>query len=286
MSATTVRPSGQDTHAPSWEARLALSFERVGGVHTLVRRRHFGPLRVQRPFHPDARGPCQVIVLHPPGGIVGGDRLLLDVTVGEHAEALITTPGATKFYRSLGPIAQQEARLRVGRAGMLEWLPQETLLFDSARARIETRVELAPGARFLGWEILGLGLPASGRPFEHGSCRSGWEVWREGKPLWIDRARFCGDERMSAAWGLAGHSVAASLIFVGGGPSSLDVVRAHLEERPIDGRTGATRLGEVLVCRVLASCTRHVLDLFSGLRDQLRCAVLDAPASVPRIWAT
>jgi urease accessory protein len=226
-------------------------------------------------------------VLHPPGGIVGGDRLFLDIEVGEEAAALITTPGATRFYRSSGATALQQTTLRVGPAGQLEWLPQETLLFDSARAQIETRVELAPGARFLGWEITGLGLPASGRAFESGACHSRWEIWREAEPLWIDRAHFCGgDERLEAAWGLAGHNVAASLIFVGGGPSSLDAVRAHLAEQPFDGRAAATRLGEVLVCRALAHSTRHVLDLFSAVRDRLRSSVLDAPASMPRIWAT
>ena len=287
MSAAAVLSWEAGPHPPGWEAALELGFERVGGATTLVRRRHRGPLRVQRPFQPDPGGPCQVIVLHPPGGIVGGDHLSVDVAVGEQAEALITTPGATKFYRSLGATARQQTTLRVDPAGLLEWLPQETLLFDGARAQIETRVDLARGARFLGWEITGLGLPASGRPFERGACHSHWQVWREAEPLWIDRAHLCGgDERLDADWGLAGHTVTASLVFVGGGPSCLDVVRAQLAAQPFDGRTGATQLGEVLVCRVLAHSTRHVLDLFSAVRNRLRCDVLDAPASTPRIWAT
>jgi len=287
MSAAAVLSWQAGPQPPGWEATLELGFERVGGATTLVRRRHRGPLRVQRPFHPDPAGPCQVIVLHPPGGIVGGDRLFLDVAVGERAEALITTPGAAKFYRSLGPTARQETTLRVESAGLLEWLPQETLLFDGARARIETRVELAAGARFLGWEIMGLGLPASNRAFERGACHTHWQIWREAEPLWIDRAHLCGgDERLEAEWGLAGHSVAASLVFVGGGPSCLDVVRDQLTEQPFDGRAAATRLGEVLVCRALAHSTRHVLDLFSAVRNRLRCDVLGAPASTPRIWAT
>jgi len=253
----------------------------------LVRRRHRGPLRVQRPFRSDAGEPCQVIVLHPPGGIVGGDRLSLDVSVGSHAQALITTPGATKFYRSPHATALQRTTLNVSSAGLLEWLPQETLLFDGARAQIETRVELAAGARFLGWEITGLGLPESGRQFERGACRTRWEIRRQGEPLWIDRAHlYGGDERLEAAWGLAGHSVAASLVFVGAGPSCLDGVRTVLGEHPFDGRAAATCLGEVLVCRALASRTRHVLDLFSAVRDRLRCAVLNAPAARPRIWST
>jgi urease accessory protein len=287
MSTAAVLSSEPDAHASGWQASLELSFERVGTATTLVRRRHRGPLRVQRPFHPDREGPCQVIVLHPPGGIVGGDSLSLDVAVGEQAQALITTPGATKFYRSAGATARQQTTLHVGPAGLLEWLPQETLLFDGARAQIETRVELAPGARFLGWDITGLGLPASGRAFERGTCHTRWQIWREAEPLWIDRAHLCGgDERLVAGWGLAGYSVAASLVFVGGGPSCLDVTRALLAEQPIDGRAAATRLGEVVVCRVLAHSTRCVLDLFSAVRDRLRCAVLDAPASAPRIWAT
>ena len=287
MSAATVFSTAAGAHPPGWEASLELGFERVGGTHTLVRRRHRGPLRVQRPFYPDPDGPCQVIVLHPPGGIGGGDRLFLDIAVGSQAQALVTTPGAAKFYRSAGATALQETTLRVGPAGLLEWLPQETLLFDGARAQIETRVDLARGARFLGGEITGLGLPASGRPFERGACHSHWQVWREAAPLWIDRAHLCGgDERLDADWGLAGHSVTASLVFVGGGPSSLDAVRAHLAEQPFDGRAAAPRLGAVLVCRALAHSTRHVLDLFSAVRDRLRSSVLDAPASMPRIWAT
>jgi len=287
MSAAAVLSCEAGPHPLGWEATLELGFERFREATRLVRRRHRGPLRVQRPFLPDPEGPCQVIVLHPPGGIVGGDRLSLEVCVGERAEALVTTPGATKFYRSLGATARQQTRLRVAPAGLLEWLPQETLLFDGARAEIETKVELDATGGFLGWEITGLGLPASGRPFERGACRSSWQIWREGEPLWIDRAHFCGgDERLEAAWGLAGYSVSASLVFVGDDPSCLDVVRSELAAQPLEGRVGATRMGDVLVCRVLAHSTRHVLDLFSAVRKRLRCDVLHAPASTPRIWAT
>ena len=287
MSTLTGHPPAASADLAGWEATLELGFECVGSATHLVRRRHRGPLRVQRPFHPDRGGPCQVIVLHPPGGVVGGDRLFLDVAVGEQAQALITTPGATRFYRSAGASALQQTALRVAAGGLLEWLPQEMLLFDSAQTRIDTRVELARGARFLGWEITGLGLPESGRAFERGSCLNRWEIWREAEPLWIDRAEWNGgDERLGAAWGLAGHSVVASLVFVGGGPSTLDVARTHLAVRPFDGRAAAPRVGDVLVWRALAHSTRHVLDLFSSLRDRLRSDVLEAPASMPRIWAT
>jgi urease accessory protein len=287
MSAAPPLLSPAGAQPPGWEARLELGFERVDGANTLVRRRHRGPLRVQRPFQPDPEGPCQVIVLHPPGGVVGGDRLSIDVRLGERAEALLTTPGATKFYRSLGATALQQTSLRVAPGALLEWLPLETLLFDGARAQLETSVQLAPGASFLGWEITGLGLPASGRPFETGSCHTRWQIWREAKPLWIDRAHLCGgDERLQAEWGLAGHSVTASLIFAGAGELGRDEVRACLAEHAFEGRTATTTLGEVLICRVLADSTRPVLELFSNVRDRLRRTVLDAPASTPRIWAT
>ncbi|MFP8874900.1 MAG: urease accessory protein UreD [Myxococcota bacterium] len=270
-----------------WEAVLELGFERVGGVTTLVRRRHRGPLRVQRPFHPDPAGPCQVIVLHPPGGVVGGDRLSLDVAVGERAEVLLTTPGASRFYRSLGATALQESNMRVARGGFLEWLPQETLVYDGAQVQLDTRVQLAPGARFLGWEITCLGLPASGRAFRNGSCHTRWEIWRDGVPLWIDRGQWlAGDERLEAAWGLAGHSVVASLVFVAPDADSLDVVRAQSAQSGFDGPVATTRLGEVVVCRALAHGTRPVLDLFSGVRTRLRRSILSGPASAPRIWAT
>ena len=115
---------------------------------------------MQRPFFPEGREVCHVYLLHPPGGIVGGDRLQVEARVGAGAHALLTTPAATKVYRSAGPAAAQEAELVVARDGVLEWLPQETIVYDGADVALATRARLERGARFLGLDLLCFGLPA------------------------------------------------------------------------------------------------------------------------------
>jgi len=162
-----------DLAGQGWRAELELRFEQRHGRTRLAHRWHRGPLRIQRPFYPSfpsfpsslsdpsslshsapaglAGGDaCQVVILHPPGGVVGGDRLSIDVELKAGSRALITTPGATKFYRSAGPEAVQQTRIRVADGATLEWTPQETILFDRSLSRIDTLVDLEPGARFLG----------------------------------------------------------------------------------------------------------------------------------------
>ena len=124
---------------------------------------HRGPLVVQRPFLPEGPGVCHVYVLHPPGGLVGGDELTIDVEVDAGAHALVTTPAASKVYRTTGAVARQVQRLRVAGGATLEWLPQEAILYDGARAALETRVELATGARFIGIDAVCFGLPGGPR---------------------------------------------------------------------------------------------------------------------------
>ncbi|CAN0465315.1 unnamed protein product, partial [Phaeothamnion confervicola] len=145
-----------------WRAELDLEFALRGARTRLTAQRHCGPLLVQRPFHPEAGDVCHAYLIHPPAGIVGGDELHLSVQVHSHAQVLLTTPAATRFYRSSALVSQLKQQFVVADHASLEWLPQENLLFDSARARIATSVHLAPHARFIGWEILCLGRPACG----------------------------------------------------------------------------------------------------------------------------
>ena len=171
----------------------------------LLRNGQRGPLAVQRPFSPEGRGVSHVTLLHPPGGLVGGDRLSIGVEVGEGAHALLTTPAATKHYRSAGPTARQQQRFTVAGGGTLEWLPQETILFDGAISELRTRVELARGRAFIGIDLLCFGLPARAERFARGRCRQRLEVWRGDRPLFIERGDFDGDAPVHAArWGLGG----------------------------------------------------------------------------------
>ncbi len=190
-------PTGREPAAPElaargWEATLDIAFVALGGATVLLRNGQRGPLAVQRPFSPEGREVSHVTLLHPPGGLVGGDRLSFGVEVGEGAHALITTPAAAKHYRSAGPTARQQQRFTVAGGGILEWLPHETILFDGAISELSTRVELAAGAAFIGLDLVCFGLPARAERFARGRCRQRLELWRGDHPLFIERGDFDG----------------------------------------------------------------------------------------------
>ena len=150
-------------------------------------------------------------LLHPPGGVVGGDVLDVAVHAGPDSRVLITTPAANKLYRSAGPCAQLTQTLRVDAGAQLEWLPQPTIAFAGVHARVATRVDLAPGGRFIGWEILCLGRPDSGERYA-GQLGMALELWQDGAPLWLERARYDGTALLDAPFGLRGHCVSGTLL--------------------------------------------------------------------------
>ena len=269
----------------AWRARLELDFDAHAGRSVLAARRHSGPLRVQRPFYPEGERVCHVYLLHPPGGVVGGDELVIDVVVAAGAAVLLTTPAAGKFYRSNGAVARQNHRLRVAAEAMLEWLPQESILFDGARAELSTRVELARGAGFIGWEIGCLGRPGAGERFTHGALRQRVELWREGAPLYIEHARYEeGAAALTAPWGLAGCAVTGTLLCVNDGLGLVEQVREAVT--PAAGLFSATQVDGVLICRYLGEHADEARQCFETAWGVLRPALLQRPACAPRIWAT
>ena len=195
-----------------WQARLELRLEAAQGRTRLAHCRHSGPLRVQRAFFPERLSPstastptaepCHIYVLHPPGGLVSGDALQIEVECGERAHALLTTPAAGKFYRQRAPrIALVTQMLRI-EGGTLEWLPQENIYYPDSAVRLCTRVRLDSTARFIGWELHCLGLPASAAALGRGSVRTTMELWLGERPLLLERLLLEG-ESLSARWGLA-----------------------------------------------------------------------------------
>ncbi|MGH8611371.1 MAG: urease accessory protein UreD [Gammaproteobacteria bacterium] len=267
-----------------WEARIELGFELRHG-RTVMARRHYGPLAVQKPFYPEGEV-CHTYLLHPPGGIVGGDRLTIEATVGNSGRALLTTPAAAKIYRSVRDASVQEYHLKIAPGGALEWLPQETILFAHCRAVTATRVEVERGAAFIGWEILCLGRPASDERFDAGSCRQRMEVWREGTPLMIERARLeGGSSLLSARWGLMGRAVLGTLVAVPANHALLEAVREAVLPTPGD-LFSATLLGEVLLCRCLADHGETARRCFTSAWSAIRPHLLGRPACYPRIWST
>ena len=126
----------------TWHGRLSLHYSR-DGERTVAHDRHEGPLRVLKALYPEGPGICHHVLVHPPGGIVGGDVLDIDATLDAGAQALITTPGATRFYRSSGAAAAQQATLRVVDGARLEWLPLETIAYRGCIGETRVRMELA-----------------------------------------------------------------------------------------------------------------------------------------------
>jgi urease accessory protein len=265
--------------APGWHAELELQFAHRAGRTYLAKRRHVGPLRVQRTFHPEG-AVCHAYLVHPPGGVVGGDELQLQVDVGCKAHALLTTPAATKFYRTAGPIARQTHCLRVD--GTLEWLPQETIFYSGARAHTATHLQLSADARVLAWEIACLGLPARQEDFTAGELALDFELWVQHRPLLIDRLRIhAQDEVRTACWGLGGHRAIGILVAYPGSTALLTALR----EVAAAG-VAATLVDGVLVCRCVAQQAHEVRRAFVAAWQILRPALLDREALPPRIWAT
>lgn len=266
--------------ADSWHAELALRFARRRERTVLVDRHQRGPLTVQRPFYPEADGVCHTYLLHPPAGIVGGDDLALRFDVDPGAHALLTTPAATRWYTSRGPRARVDQHARVADGAAFEWLPQETLLFDGARARLATRIDLRGTARFCGWEIVGLGRPACGERFRSGSIDCRFELSRDGEPLLFERWR--GDGGLP---GLGGQTACATFVATSAAPPLLDAARAAL---PAAARAvcAATLIGDVLIVRGLAPNCEPLIATFTALWAAVRPALLGRAAVPPRIWRT
>lgn len=271
-----------------WKARRALRFAHADGVTRLQESQGYGPLGVQRPFYPEGQGACQVVLLHPPGGLVGGDSLEIEAVIAPHAQVLLTTPAANRFYKSAGNEAVQQVQLQQGESSWLEWLPQETLVYDRAIARQTLRVELAPGARFIGWEITRFGRSAFDERFTHGRWRNRFEIWQAGMPVWLDRqALDGGSPLLDSPYGLAGQPVLGSFVFVGHALDRdlLDTLRTAL---PVSaqGRFGISRLPQGLLGRYSGQSSAEARKLFTVIWDFLRQRFLGRPACVPRIWHT
>ncbi len=272
----------------TWHARLSLGFQRRDAATLLVRREHVGPLRIQKALYPEGEAVCHAIVLHPPSGIAGGDDLEIDVTIGPGAHALLTTPGAGKWYRSAGAWASQRLGFTVGAQGVLEWLPQETIVFDAARASLRSTVDLADEARFIGMEVLCLGRRASGEQFTEGTVHLDTRIRRAGRPVWLERGRLeGGGSLLNAAAGLAGFSVSGSLLAVAPGiePGLLAVCR-DIPVHEAGARHGITALPEMLVARYLGHSSEAARQWLTAVWQTLRPVLTGRETHTPRIWNT
>jgi urease accessory protein len=278
----------------AWHAKLDLHYASAplqnGVPRTTVQHQHDGPLRVLQSLYPEGPAVCHNVLVHPPGGIVGGDTLDITVQVDTDAHAFITTPAATRFYKSDGDAGTQQVKVQLHGGARLEWLPLETICYNACNAVNTAVFDIASGAEMIGWDITALGLPSANLPFERGSLQQHIEV----KNAWIERAVInAADTRLlRSQLGLAGNLCMGTLFFATGEAITrerrellLTALRASFEGHKLAVTTGATApTPRVIVVRTLAARTEPAMDLLRRAWAALRQSAWQMDNTAPRIW--
>lgn len=288
LVATEVKPAVQ-----YWFAQLELGFKGAKNRTVLEHRKHHGPVRVQKMLWPEKTGVCHAIIVHPPAGIAGGDHLTFQMSAEQASHALVTTPGAGKWYKTNQKQAFQHIDITVKDTSIFEWLPQETMLFNGANANSETRVVLEDSASFIGWDMLVLGRQARHETFTEGSYQNRFQLYRNNKLLVTDRLSFSGNDRwLSSCLGMSGHAVMASFWAV---PPEKFRSKFYLDQQidqirelimRMDIKVRLTLLDDVVTARYLGDDVRQCHDAFAAIRAKLRRDWFDLDEEFPRIWRT
>lgn len=277
---------------------LSLHYRR-SGERTLALDRHHGPLRVLQSLYPEGPGICHHVLVHPPGGLVGGDRLALDVQLDAGAQALITTPGAARYYRSEGAVAEQRVQLSLGEGARLEWLPLETLAYSGCQGLNAVQLALSPGAELLGWDMLCLGLPGARQPFVAGA----FEQCLHWPGVWLERGRLAADDAalLDGPVGLGGRRVLGTLWFAVGTPWSaaareglLEAARQAVAHSAASADQADAALlaaptapePRLVLLRLVAGRLETALALMKAVRAAWRAQAWQLDAAPPRIWRT
>lgn len=261
-----------NTLQSSWRGELELRYSFRNNQTQLVHSKNIAPLKIQRPFYGQDKQICQTLILNTAGGVVGGDKLLQNLYLGEKTQVLINTPSAQKVYRSQGLEARQEINLHIEPGAFLQFLPQESIIFNGAYYRQHLKIELAPTATWLGWEITRFGRSARGERFITGKWSSATEVYQAGKPIWIDRQALWGNPKLiDSPNGLAGMTVVGTLAWISH-PVSIDFlsqIRQLWSDSYTEAQIDVTRLLSGLVCRYRGNSTTEVKQLFEAVFDIL-----------------
>ena len=300
-----ARPSANDAPPASpvpdpWHGQARLRFQRRQG-RTIVQGGASAPLKLQRARHQDD-GRCELPLLHTAGGLVGGDQLSLALHQGEGSQALITTVAAQKVYGTIGRSrrtpagdwARQSLIASLERGADLEWLPQELVLYANGLYEQHTRVLLAPGASWLGAEVVRLGRTAAGEGLEAGRWRSRLEIRRRGEDGelggWdlVDRLELAG-AALADPHGLGGEPVFGSLVWVGGealtGEALADLIqRCRQERQGLVGEMACGPLERGLVARYRGPSTTAARWWFTRIWRAVRAARQLPPPTLPRVW--
>jgi urease accessory protein len=280
----------------SWHGHLSLKY-RLDGERTTALDRHHGPLRVLQRLYPESERVCHHVLVHPPGGIVGGDVLDIDLDMASGSHALITTPGATRFYRSQQAEARQSLVARLAPGSRLEWLPLEAIAYRGCRAVNAMRFELEDGAEMMGWDVLALGLPAAGESFDDPGFGQGrYTQVIELPDTWLERGTVRADDALllNSPMGWAGKRVMATLWFAAGHAlprerreTLLELARQEAGSSPLSGSAGSTSAHDrVVVVRVLADRVEPAMALLTQVWARWRQAAWALPPCPPRVWRT
>ena len=273
----------------SWHASLMLRFERRGEKNALTRREHCGPLRVQRAFYPEGAEVPHVYLLHPPGGVVGGDTLAIHTDVDAGARGLVTTPSAGRVYRTTdaGLIQKQQVSATINDGALLEWLPQENIIFNRANGVNETRFDLRSGANLIAWDICCLGRPAGNQPFVQGRFEQNLKVYRDGEPLLLERFFLQGDSDVQQSqWGLRGFTVFATMVATLADAEVITQLKNRLQHVGSDYCLAFTQKNELLIARYLGHSAIQARTLLTSGWQLIRPAITGSAACEPRIWHT
>lgn len=290
---TAVETRAAIDSGPSWTLTRThrihgvgrLRYERASDRTRLADLYHRDPVRFLFPRVAADEASTAVLVTTS-GGLVGGDRLDVQVEGGKDAQALVLTQAAEKVYGSGGPDSMVTARFCVGKGACLEWLPQETILFQHSRLRRSTTIDLGPGGRFLGGEILVFGRSAYEETLSDGLLSDRWELHRQGRLCWVDVMRL--DRRsmpaLSEAAGFAGARAYGVIVYAcEGAVSRLDTARALLP--PDDAlQCAATVVGDALIVRWLSADPFILRRAYGRFWAAFRHAELGRPNRLPRLW--
>jgi urease accessory protein len=273
----------------TWHASLSLEYT-LESERSVARYLHQGPLRILQSLYPEGDAICHNVLVHPPSGLVGGDTLDMQVTVGSGAHGLVTTPGATRFYRSEAGLATQQLHARVETGARLEWLPLEAIAYNQCDALNRAVFDLAPGAEMMAWDLTAFGLPAADLPYVKGTFRQHLEI----PGVWLERGTLNADDNrlMDSPLGLAGQRCMGTLMFAAGSAMAderieraLACARELLEASPLRLTAGATSPHkQVVVLRVLAPVTEPAVQLLKKVWAAWRQAMWGLQGSYPRLW--
>jgi urease accessory protein len=270
-----------------WQGILELDYQKINNSTQLVKAYSQAPLKIQRSFYPEGQEICHSIILHTAGGMVGGDRLSQTINLQPETQVLLTTPAASKIYRSSGETVQNTINIEIQEQAYLEFIPREMIIFNGAIFSQNLRVNLAPNACYLGWEITRFGRTARGEIFNQGQWKSCTEIWQNGCPVWVDRQGFIANEEiLNSPQGLGGKPVIATLTWVGQ-PVSEDIVkniRQLWSQLETSSQAGVTQLISGLLCRYRGNSTQEVINWFTDVWQLLRQNYTGKSIVKPRVW--